>query len=251
MQQLCLSGAPPIPYSGFSLCSVSFWQAAHLSAVLSLSRSDNTGADIIESIIMQSWMSFACIEVKDDVFILTRLDRDTQLVVWNREIGTHEVIYWPRQNNPRHLYPCVYTRCLCMCVSGAMGWMCIICAHKPFLTITFAGVSCAIRASDVGPQALQAMSSVTIHVWQCCVPVSAVRADLTSASHERKCQICTLPARTLWHISVSVVTMSCESMDALLTGKSHLTVSLHSRCYILILQFILAFCFERAWEHLS
>lgn len=68
---------------------------------------------------------------------------------------------------------CEWTSCLC------------VSAELPASSQTFSHnyvcwLSWAIRARDVGPQALRAMSSLTIRVRQCCVPASAVCADLPS-----------------------------------------------------------------------
>jgi len=85
-------------------------------------------------------------------------------------------------------------------------------AQTPFSPTHACWLSNAIRAADIGLQSLQAMSSLTIHAPQCCVPVSAVRADLPSTCRiKKKCHICKVLKRTLWHISVSVVAVSSRN----------------------------------------
>lgn len=73
----------------------------------------------------------------------------------------------------------------CACIWAALWVGCIVCSHT-FSHNDFCWLSCAIRASDIGPQALQAMSSLTIHVQHCCVPVSAVCADLPSTCNMKE-----------------------------------------------------------------
>lgn len=69
-----------------------------------------------------------------------------------------------------------------VCMRGALHWMCPVCS-RPFSHNHVCCLSCVISASDLGPQALQVMSSLTI---QCCVSVSAVCADRPSTCNMKK-----------------------------------------------------------------
>lgn len=121
-------------------------------------------------------------------------------------VWTHMVIYWSQQNNSRHL--CLHVR-----TSGTVGWMCNTCSQTSSHHHV-CWLSCAVRATDIGPQALQATSSVTIHVWRYCVVVS----------HERTCQICA---------SKDIVTRS--------SGHSELWISPHTLLLTVNQNFLIPF----------
>ena len=114
---------------------------------------------------------------------------------------------------------CMCTRCLCMCMSGALGWTCSVCSQT-FSHNRVCCLSCAIRASDIGPQAPLAMSSLRIHVQLYCVPVSAVCADLPST--------CNMNENVSYALRqqgrcVTFLFLCAVSLRMLFNGKFHLT----------------------------